>query len=147
MLQQLMPLEKGGSMTEEKLTTQKCESCAGLAPLSFQEAEEFMKNAEVEGWMLSSNGTPRINKTFKFESMRMAEWHKEWGKSAEFVRKLLDLMEEEDHHASYTHVPAKNGGSVNVILITHAVRGLSRNDFVMAAKLNKLFAEICSFHK
>ena len=121
------------------LSSQKCESCEGLPPLSPKETAEFLKNTEVEGWVLASEGVPRINKTFKFQSMRMADWHKEWNKSAHFVKKLLDLMEEEDHHASYTHVPARNGGSVNVILVTHAVKGLSQNDFRMAAKLNKLY--------
>lgn len=125
------------------LSSQKCESCVGLPALTAEEVAEFLKNSEVAGWVLSDvGGVQRINKTFKFESMKMAEWHRAWGRSAEFVRRFLDLMEEEDHHASYTHVPAKNGGSINVILVTHAVRGLSKNDFRMAAKLNKLYNEI-----
>lgn len=128
--------------TATDLSSQRCESCVGLPSLSTEEVAEFLKDPEIEGWILSGDGTPRINKTFRFESMRMAEWHKEWGKSADFVRGLLTLMEEEDHHASYTHVPAKNGGSVNVILVTHAVKGLSKNDFRMAAKLNRLYEGI-----
>lgn len=126
------------------LSSQKCESCAGLPPLTAEEVAELMGDTEVEGWVLAGDGTARINKTFKFESMRMAEWHKKWKESADFVRKFLGLMEEEDHHASYTHVPAKNGGSVNVVLTTHAVKGLSKNDFRMAAKLNRLFCDISS---
>jgi len=125
------------------LSLQKCESCAGLPPLSADEVSELLKNPEIEGWTLNSNtGVDRIDKTFKFGSTHMADWHKEWEKSADFARGLLMLMEEEDHHASYTHIPAKNGGSVNVILVTHAVKGLSKNDFRMAAKLNKLYAKV-----
>ncbi len=128
---------------DSMLSSQKCESCAGLPPLSAEEISELLKDPEVGEWKLNQNtGIDRIDKTFKFQSMRMADWHKQWSRSAEFVRGLLNLMETEDHHASYTHVPAKNGGSVNVILVTHAVKGLSENDFRMAAKLNKLYEEV-----
>lgn len=138
--------------TKMNLSSQKCESCAGLPPLTAGEVTELMKEHEheVAGWVLSEvGGIKRINKTFKFEDM--ADWHTEWRKSAGFVRGLLDLMEEEDHHATYnftfnvmTHVPAKRGGSINVVLVTHQVKGLSKNDFRMAAKLNKLYEAACA---
>lgn len=126
----------------DALSSQKCESCAGLPPLSADEVAEFLKDQEVEGWALASDGTPRINKTFKFEFSDDSNWDEAWGKSADFVKEMLVLMREEKHHASYTHVPARKGGSVNVILVTHEVKGLSQNDFVMAAKLNKLYREV-----
>lgn len=123
------------------LSSQKCESCKGLPPFTAGEVAEFMKDPELEGWVLASEGTPRINKTFMFESADSKDWNEAWGKSAEFVRKILALMVEENHHAAYTHVPARRGGSVNVILVTHEVKGLSKNDFRMAAKLNKVYKE------
>jgi len=124
------------------LSSQKCESCKGKPPLTAEKVKELKRDPEAEGWVLANDGTSRINKTFMFESADKKGWNEAWGKSAEFVRKILDLMVEENHHASYTHVPARKGGSVNVILVTHEVKGLSKNDFVMAAKLNKLYAEV-----
>jgi len=122
------------------LSSQKCESCAGLPPLTAEEVIALIKNPEVEGWVFAGDGqTSRINRTFQFEATDNKGWNKAWEKSAEFVRKMLDLMTEENHHAAYTHVPAKKGGSVSVILVTHAVKGLSKNDFRMAAKLNRLY--------
>ena len=57
-----------------RLSLQKCESCAGLPPLSAEEIDGFLKDPEVEGWTLNqSSGIARIDKTFKFQSMRIAD--------------------------------------------------------------------------
>lgn len=133
--------------SDKSLSSQTCESCAGLPSLTTEEVDKFLKDPEIKGWVLANDGTPRINKTFKFESAgRHKGWtgeeRKAWRKSTDFVNKAFDLMEEEDHHASVLSVPAQYGGSVNVVLTTHAVNGLSRNDFRMASKLNKLYEEV-----
>lgn len=125
----------------ESLSSEKCESCRGLPLLSAEEIAELLQDSELEGWTFGNDGIAKINKTFKFELSDDSNWDEAWGKSADFVKKMLDLMREEKHHASYTHVPARKGGSVNVILVTHEVKGLSKNDFRMAAKLNKLHKE------
>lgn len=130
---------KRGAFMKQGLSSQKCESCAGLPPLSAGEVAEFMKDSEVEGWVLEENR--RIVRTFLFEGEGAKEWNKMYGLSEHFVKGLLDRMIDEDHHAVYTHSPTRRGANVRVELTTHAVKGLSKNDFRMAAKLNRLYEE------
>ena len=109
-------------MTELHLTEQKCEACeGGVAPLTLAEAETL--RAQTPDWHLSEDGT-----------MLYREYV-----CANFVAalELLNLAgaiaEQEGHHpdlhlTSYKHV--------RIELTTHAIGGLSRNDFIVAAKLD-----------
>jgi len=103
------------------LAEQKCVPChKGTPPLSEEEAREMAK--ETPEWMLKDN---KIEREFKFGGFREA---------MEFVNKVADIAESEDHHpdifVSYN--------KVRLELSTHAIGGLSRNDFIVAAKVDRM---------
>lgn len=77
------------------------------------------------GWILVRDGTHKITRQFKFKDFKQA---------LIFVNKVADLANSEDHHPDIKIVYNK----VQLDLFTHAVGGLSENDFIMAAKINKL---------
>jgi 4a-hydroxytetrahydrobiopterin dehydratase len=109
------------------LHTKKCVPCeGGTPPLTAEEIQEYLK--EVEGWELrdSPSISLRINKTFKFKSFR---------ESIDFVNRIASLAETENHHPDI-HVRYKK---VTLELTTHAIQGLSENDFIMASKSDLLY--------
>lgn len=109
-------------MTE--LTEAKCVPCeGGIPPLSNEEEEEYMN--QVQGWNLDREDIHRIKKTFEFEDFK---------ESMKFVNKVADLAEEEGHHP-YIYIYYDE---VVFELYTHAIKGLHKNDFVMAAKIDEL---------
>lgn len=113
--------DKLRGMTE--LAQKKCVACEeGTAPLSRAEAEALL--AQLPYWNLTSDARS-INKTFKF---------KDWKEAMAFVRKISEIAEAEGHHPDID----LHWGRVGVSLTTHAVKGLSENDFIVAAKIDLL---------
>ncbi len=105
------------------LLTKKCVPCeGGMPPLTKTQAEKLLP--EVEGWKLDGN-SKKISREFKFKDFKAA---------MAFVNKVADLAEGEGHHPDF-HIFYNR---VNLELSTHAVGGLSENDFILAAKVNKL---------
>ncbi|MEX2091006.1 MAG: 4a-hydroxytetrahydrobiopterin dehydratase [Candidatus Paceibacterota bacterium] len=103
------------------LLKKKCVPCEGGAmPLSRKEAEDYL--AEVPGWTLSEDGK-KISKEFKFRDFIGA---------INFVERVADVAEMEDHHPDI-HVYYNK---VVLDLWTHAIDGLSENDFIVAAKVD-----------
>ena len=104
----------------EGLAQKRCRPCEGVPPMSTEQALEYL--SQVEGWEYRVN---RIQKEFKF---------KDYKEGMEFVNKVAELAEEQSHHpdiyVSYNRV--------RVELWTHAMGGLSENDFIMAAKIGLL---------
>ena len=88
------------------------------------EAEALMP--QVPDWTLSDDAL-RISKKFKFEDFKG---------SMAFVNKVADLAEAEGHHPDITI----NWNRVTLDLTTHAIKGLSNNDFIIAAKTDVLLA-------
>lgn len=80
---------------------------------------------KVSGWILLRDGTHRLRKMFSFKNFKEA---------MVFVNKIADLSESEGHHPDIKIVYNK----VKLDLFTHAVGGLSENDFIMASKINQL---------
>src|SRR3990167_1111364 len=104
------------------LKDQKCVPCeGGTAPLTKDEAEIFMK--QVSGWTLSENAK-NINKKFAFKNFKEA---------LNFVNKVGDIAESEGHHPDIHLTDYK---FVKIDLSTHAIGGLSQNDFILAAKID-----------
>lgn len=66
-----------------------------------------------------------LKRKFKFPDFKSA---------IEFVNKVADLAEEESHHPDITI----NYNKVTLELSTHAIEGLSENDFILAAKIERL---------
>jgi len=102
------------------LAAKKCVPCeGGTPPFQGDKIQEYLK--EVEGWELENDKL--IKKTFKFKSFR---------ESIDFVNRVANIAEEENHHPDmyirYTRVTFE--------LTTHAIKGLSENDFIMASKID-----------
>lgn len=106
------------------LAQKKCVPCEGGDPaLSEDAARDLLK--QVEGWKLVPGKEPHIEKTFKFEGFMPG---------VEFVNKIARVAEDEGHHPDLL----VSWGKVTVNVSTHAVHGLSENDFILAAKIDQL---------
>lgn len=106
------------------LLAKKCRPCElDEGKLDSAEIETFM--AHVPKWSVRNNH--EISRRFKFKNFKEA---------LEFVNKIGALAEEEGHHPDIEF----GWGYVEITLFTHAVGGLSENDFIMAAKINELLS-------
>lgn len=107
------------------LTQQKCIPCeGGTKPLTRDEFAVYL--TAVPDWTVINNDHA-IEKLFKFKNFKEA---------LAFVNKVGEIAESEGHHPDiFLH----NWRKVKLTLSTHAIGGLSVNDFILAAKVNKLF--------
>lgn len=116
------------ALTHAELTSKKCVPCEGGVPaLSHQEAEKLVK--AVVGWKLSDDGK-RIRRKWTAKNFMAG---------IQFFEKVAALAEEENHHPDLHLEGYRN---VAIDLSTHAVGGLTINDFVLAAKINELPIEV-----
>jgi len=108
----------------EDLTKKKCVPCEndGFPALTPAQAADMMEH--VPGWELSSTST-MLSRHFKF---------KNFAEALAFANKIGEIAEEENHHPDLT----VSWGKVGVMLTTHSIKGLSENDFILAAKINLL---------
>jgi 4a-hydroxytetrahydrobiopterin dehydratase len=105
------------------LAAKKCIPCeGGVLPFNKKEAEKYIN--EVPGWVLSEDGR-KITREFKFKDFKEA---------MKFVNVVADLAESEGHHPDIYIF----WNRVKLELSTHAIGGLSENDFILAAKINTL---------
>lgn len=105
------------------LLNKKCVPCdGGTPPLSEEAAKNYLK--ETPAWTLSPDAN-NISREFNFKDFLMA---------MDFVNKVATLAESEGHHPDIYIFYNK----VKLELWTHAVGGLSENDFILAAKINTL---------
>lgn len=106
------------------LSVKHCIPCeGGDPPVSDTKAEELKK--EIPDWLLLRDGTHRLRRQFKFKNFMEA---------IGFVNKVAEITEKEGHHPDIYIFYNK----VQLDLFTHAVGGLSENDFIMAAKIDKV---------
>ncbi len=104
------------------LTDKKCVPCEGGVPiLSPAEVASYLE--QVSGW--SSVENIKIQRRFVFDNFVQA---------IEFVNEIARLAEAEEHHPDIVIYYNK----VDIILWTHAIGGLSENDFIVAAKIEQL---------
>jgi 4a-hydroxytetrahydrobiopterin dehydratase len=110
--------------TTEELLRKRCALCeGGVPPLSADQARAYLES--VEGWQIVHDGQ-RIRR----------EWTaKNFQAGIDFFDKVAALAEQEGHHPDlhlegYRHVAVE--------LWTHAIGGLSENDFILAAKINQV---------
>lgn len=105
------------------LTNKKCVACEGnVIPFNRVEAEELLK--QVPGWVLSADAKT-IGREFKLADFKAA---------LAFVGKVAELAESEGHHPDIYIFYNK----VKLELSTHAIGGLSENDFILSAKINQV---------
>lgn len=106
-----------------ELSQKKCVACEGFeTPFDREEAEVLLK--QVKEWKLSDDAKS-ISKNFKF---------KNFAEALAFTNKIGAIAEEEGHHPDLE----LGWGRVGVSLTTHAIKGLSENDFILAAKIDQL---------
>ncbi len=107
-----------------QLIHKKCVPCEGGVPsLTQAEVEKYLP--EVPGWSASAD-FKQIARDFKFKDFKWA---------MEFVNKVAELAESENHHPD---ILIHGWNRVRFELSTHAIKGLSENDFILAAKINGL---------
>lgn len=107
------------------LTKKKCVPCeGGMPPLPHARIKELLK--EIPDWSLEEG---RIVRLFKFKDFRQA---------IGFVNKIADLAESENHHPN---ISIYGWNNVKLTFYTHAIKGLSENDFIMAAKVDQVIID------
>ena len=105
-----------------ELARKKCVPCeGGVAPLSDEQVRPMLKG--LQGW---SRDGKAITKTYKF---------KNYFETMAFVNAAAWVSHREDHHPDML----VSWGECRVSYHTHAIDGLSENDFICAAKLDALF--------
>ncbi len=107
------------------LSSERCVACRPDAPpVTPAEAEALRR--EIPGWqVVSRDGVPRLERVFEFPDFAAA---------LAFTNRVGALAEREGHHPALL----TEWGRVTVSWWTHAIRGLHRNDFIMAAKTDAL---------
>jgi 4a-hydroxytetrahydrobiopterin dehydratase len=114
--------EKIMAQTVSDLAGQKCKPCeGGVAPLTEVEIRKLLK--QLEGWEYVDG---QIAKTYTF---------KNYYQTMAFVNATAWVSHREDHHPDIS----LGYNRCRVEYVTHAINGLSENDFICAAKLDKLF--------
>ncbi len=105
------------------LANKKCIPCSVGAPtLMEDEIMELMESLK-EGWEVIDN--KKLKKSFKFKDFKEA---------LDFTNKVGHLAEEEGHHPNIL----LSWGRVVIELWTHKIGGLHENDFILAAKIDKI---------
>lgn len=108
-------------MTE--LFEQRCMACeGGVAPLGEGEIKNYLK--DLNDWRVSDD-LKSIQKKFHFKT---------YGKTMGFVNAVAWIAQVEAHHPDLT----VTYNSATVLFTTHAIDGLSTNDFICAAKVDRL---------
>lgn len=109
------------------LTQKHCVPCEGGTPPLPDTQEDLLKQ-QVPDWLLLRQDNHKLRRQFTFKTFMEA---------IAFVNKVASIAEEEQHHPDIYVFYNK----VQLDLFTHAVGGLSENDFIMASKIDKLLKE------
>ncbi len=107
-----------------ELTAKKCVPCEGGVP-KYSLAEAQAQLAPLSGWTLVHNGE-RIRKQWVVKNFLAA---------MAFFNDVARIAEEEQHHPDLHLEGYRN---VAIEIWTHAIGGLSENDFILAAKIDRL---------
>jgi 4a-hydroxytetrahydrobiopterin dehydratase len=109
------------------LVQERCVACRKDSP-RVTEAELAELQSQIPAWTLvDREGIPRLERSYRF---------KDFAQALAFTNKVGALAEEEGHHPAIL----TEYGKVAVFWWTHAIQGLHRNDFIMAAKTDQLAA-------
>ena len=110
------------------LVGEHCAACRSDSP-RVTEAELPELKAQVPDWeLIEVEGIPRLRREFRFKNFAQA---------LAFANRVGAIAEEQDHHPAIL----VEYGKVTVSWWTHAVHGLHRNDFIMAARTSQLLQE------
>lgn len=113
--------------TSDELIQRKCAACeGGVGPCSFDLAREQI--AHLADWRLDDTG----------KSMRRALRFRNFVQALAALNRIAELAEQEQHHPDI-HLTGYR--VLTIDLTTHAVAGLSENDFILAAKIDRLISD------
>ncbi len=105
-----------------RLVEKKCVPCrGGTPPLTPEQIKPLQR--QVNEWEVIENH--HIKKLFKFPDFKTA---------LHFVNQVGEIAEEEDHHPDIFLA----WGKAEIILWTHKAKGLTENDFILAAKIDRV---------
>jgi 4a-hydroxytetrahydrobiopterin dehydratase len=112
-----------------ELAKQECVPCkAGTPTLTEDEIQEL--RPEVPEWeVVKLEGEKRLERTFSFD---------DYPQALRFTQRVGEMAEEQDHHP----VMVTEWGKVKVTWWTHAIGGLHQNDFIAAAKTDKIYDDM-----
>lgn len=106
-------------------SAKKCIPCeGGVMPHSSDKVQEYL--LAIPGWRVNDD-YKKINREFILKDFIAA---------LKFINQIGEIAETEGHHPN---IELFSWNHVKVILFTHAIGGLSDNDFIMAAKINQLW--------
>jgi len=105
------------------LKNQNCKACSGNTPV-FNEKQITEHLSKLDNWSVNEE-QKMIYKKFNFKSFKHA---------LKFTNKVGELADKEGHHPDVS----LGWGYSLIMLHTHAIKGLSINDFVLAAKIDTL---------
>lgn len=110
------------------LVGMKCVACRKGEP-TVTESEIAELHPQVPEWqVLEREGVKRLERVFKFD---------DFAEALAFTNRVGEIAEAKGHHPALL----TEWGKVTVSWWTHKIRGLHRNDFIMAAKTNQLYSE------
>lgn len=111
-------------MTDVSLSEKKCVPCeGGVAALTKPQADKFREKLHAD-WKLSDDAK-LIRREFKF---------KDFYRAMSFANAIAHIANIEDHHPDLE----VGWGYCRVTFTTHAIKGLSENDFICAAKIDRI---------
>ena len=108
------------------LLQKKCKPCeGGVSALDISEIHKYQK--KIDGWEVKSNEKKIffLEKEFKFKNFL---------NSQKFVNEISKISENEGHHPDILF----GWGYAKIKITTHAIEGLSENDFILAAKIDQI---------
>jgi 4a-hydroxytetrahydrobiopterin dehydratase len=109
-----------------ELLKKKCVPCeGGVIPFDISEIHKYQK--KVDGWDIIKNKKEifLLEKNFKFKNFQ---------ESHNFINQVGKISEEEGHHPDIIF----GWGYAKINITTHAIEGLSENDFILAAKIDHI---------
>ena len=108
------------------LAKKKCVPCeGGVIPFDISEIHKYQK--KVDGWEIIKS---EKNIFFLFKKFNF----KNFLESQKFINLISTISEDEGHHPDITF----GWGYAEIKITTHAIEGLSKNDFILAAKIDQL---------
>lgn len=116
------------TMTQDQLVAKKCRPCeGGVEPYTRQQSEQQIER--LSGWRLTHDGQ-RIRKDWVVKNFMAG---------LKFFNRVAELAEDDGHHPDLHLEGYRN---VWIELWTHAIGGLSENDFILAAKIDEIPIEL-----
>ncbi|MEQ5801765.1 4a-hydroxytetrahydrobiopterin dehydratase [Halomonas sp. H10-9-1] len=108
-----------------QLSRESCEACRVGAPTVTEEEMKALGNAVPEWRIVERDGIMKLERTFTF---------KDFVQALDFTNRVGDLAQQADHHPALL----TEWGRVTVTWWSHKIKGLHRNDFILAARTDEV---------